>query len=100
MSMEILDYLDRVFVRLNAVLMIVLLVCIVRCSRDTADRRFIPGFLLVGVGVVILTVHHLHITPREWALAVKSIALVILIWGGVLVERLWRRRRSSDGGPS
>ena len=98
--MEILDYLDRVFVRLNAVFMIVLLVCIVRCSRDTAGRRFIPGFLLVGVGVVILTVHQLHITPREWAFVVKSIALAVAIWGGVLVERQWKKRRSSDGRSS
>src|SRR5262245_20911683 len=96
---SMIDTYDRVFLRLNAVFMIALLVCIVRCFRDTADRRFIPGFLLVGVGVVILTMHHLHITPREWAFAVKSIALVNVIWGGVLVERLWRRRRSS-GRPS
>ena len=95
-----IDTYDSVFVRLNTALMIALLVCIVRCSRDTAGRRFIPGFLLVGVGVVILTVHQLHITPREWAFAVKSIALGIAIWGGVLVERLWKRRRSSDGRPS
>jgi hypothetical protein len=95
-----IDTYDRVFVRLNAALMIALLVCIVRCSRDAADRRYIPGFLLIGVGVVILTVHQLHITPSEWAFAVKSIAVGIAIWGGVLVERLWKTRRSSNGRPS
>jgi|SRR5262245_39606615 len=97
MSMEILDRLDRVFVIVNTGFMIALLVCIVRCSKAPADRRFIPGFLLVGVGVALLTLHQLHVTPREWSLAVKSIALSIAMWGGLLVERLWKRRRSSDG---
>src|SRR5262245_44604270 len=97
MSMEILDRLDRVFVIVNAGFMIALLVCIVRCSWGPADRRFIPGFLLVGVGVALPTLHHLRVTPREWSLAVKSIAVGIAIWGGLLVERLWKRRRVSDG---
>ena len=95
-----IDTYDRVFVRVNAAFMIALLVCIVRCSRDTAGRRFIPGFLLIGVGIAFLTVHQLRITPREWAFAVKSIALAIAIWGGVLVERVRKRRHSSDAKPS
>ena len=94
--MEMLDKLDRMFVIVNAGGMIALLVCIVSCSRTPADRRFIPGFLLVGVGVALLTLHQLHVTPREWSFAVKSIALAIAICGGVYVERLWKRRRSSD----
>jgi hypothetical protein len=94
------DSLDRVFVIVNGILMIPLLVCIVRSSRSPADREYLPGFLLVGVGLVSLTLCQLHIIPREWWFAVKSSSLAVGIWGGVLMERLWRSRRSSGDGPS
>lgn len=88
------------FVIVNGALMIALLVCIVRLARSPADRGFIPGFLLISVGLVSLTLHQLRITPREWSLAVKLFSLGIEIWGGVLVLRLWNTRRSSADRPS
>jgi hypothetical protein len=79
---------------------IALVVSIVLAASSRADRRFIPGLLLIGAGLIGFTLHDLRIVPREWSLAARVLSLGIGILGLVLIERLWRTRRSSRGEAS
>jgi hypothetical protein len=79
---------------------IALLISIVLASRSPADRRFIRGLLLIGVGLIGFTLHDLRILPREWSLMTRLLSLGIGIMGLVLIERLLKARRSSGDGPS
>ena len=94
--------MSRVFLIVNVAGLIVLLVVIVLAYRSPADRGFIPGLLLIGVGVVGFTLHELHIFPREWSSIARFPFLGIAIVGLVLLERERARKskRSSGGGPS
>jgi hypothetical protein len=95
-----MNVMDWVFATLNGVLMVPLLVCIVRSSRSAADREYLPGFVLVGVALVGMTLYELRVTPREWGLAAGPVFGGIATWGGVLVLRLWNHRRSRGTKPS
>jgi hypothetical protein len=95
-----MNVMDWVFATLNGVLMVLLLVCIVRSSRSAADREYLPGFVLVGVALVGMTLYELRVMPREWGLAAGPVFGGIATWGGVLVLRLWNHRRSRGTNPS
>ena len=79
---------------------IALLVSIVLASRSPADRRFIPGLLLIALGLIGFTLHDLRTVPREWSLMTRLLSLGIGILGLVLIERLLKARRSSGDRPS
>ena len=89
-----------VWLIVNGAAIIILLVCIVRCSRSPADRGFIPGFLLIIVTFAGITLDKLRIIPLEWSLAVRVFSVSIALVALVLVLRLWNARRSSGARPS
>jgi hypothetical protein len=79
---------------------IALVVSIVLAASSRADRRFLPGLLLIGAALLGFTLHDLRIIPREWSLTARVLFLGIGMLGLVLIERLWRTKRSSRDEPS
>jgi uncharacterized membrane protein YhaH (DUF805 family) len=90
--------MSSVFLIVNVAGLIALLISIGLASRRPADRGFIPGLLLIGVGVVGFTLHELHIFPREWSSIARFPFLGIAIMGLVLLERERVRKSKSSFG--
>ncbi len=80
--------------------MIVVLVVIVVVFSRPAERGYIPGLLLIGAAFVVATLLQLRIIPPEWSLLARLAYLGLGVVGLVLMERVWARRRSSEGRPS
>ena len=94
--------MSRVFLIVNVAGLIVLLISIALASRRPADRSFIPGLLLIGVGFVGFTLYELHVFPREWSSIARFPFLGVAIVGLVLLERerVRKSKNSSADRPS
>ena len=92
--------MSDVWLMVNVIAISVLLIGIVSISRSPADRKLIPGLLLIGVGVVGFMLPQLRLIPPQRSFVARTLSLGIAIVGLVLVERAWKARRSSGSGHS
>jgi hypothetical protein len=75
---------------------IFLLVMIGVAASRPAERSFLPGLLMIGVGIVGTLLRELGIIPRRFWLEARIVYLAIAILGLVLMERVWAKRRTSS----
>jgi len=77
-----------------AALILVVLMIVLAAVRP-ANRRFVPGLVLIGFGVTGALLRELGIIPRSLWLEARILYVGIAIVGLVLVERKWAGMRSS-----
>jgi hypothetical protein len=76
-------------------LAVVIIMIGVTALRPT-ERSFIPGLVLIGVGLVGKLLRELVIIPRQFWLEARIVYVGVAILGLVLMERAWARRKTSS----
>lgn len=83
----------------NLALIVLVVAMIAWSALRTAERAFLPGLVLISIGVLGTFLRELGAIPDDFLLQARILYLTIAIVGLVLVERAWRKRRKSRGTP-
>jgi hypothetical protein len=86
--------MHTIWLLIDSVGIIVIFVAIAVAASSPLIRSFIPGLVLLGVGIVCTLLRELGIIPRQYWLAARIVYVPIAILGAVLVEREWAKVRS------
>lgn len=82
---------------MDAAMGLLVIAMIVWCAARPSRRSYIPGLVLISLGVLGTSLREIEVIPRRYWLEARITYVGVALIGLILVEHVWSRRRRANG---